>query len=78
MNKSNIYNWIKKLKEVWISGITNLENYELDELYWFIEQKPKKETRENIYLITMISQDPRQTVGFSVATDRCCASSKKN
>jgi IS1 family transposase len=55
---------------VWISGITNPENYELDELYWFIEQKPRKKTKENIYLITMISREPRQIVGFSVATDK--------
>jgi len=55
---------------VWISGITNPENYELDELYWFVEQKAQKETRENIYLVTMISREPRQIVGFSVATDK--------
>ena len=55
---------------MWISGITNPENYELDELYWFVEQKTQKETRENIYLVTMISREPRQIVGFSVATDK--------
>ena len=55
---------------MWISGITNPENYELDELYWYIERKAKKETKENIYLVTMISRKPRQIVGFSVATDK--------
>ena len=55
---------------MWISRTTNPENYELDELYWYIEQKSNKETKENIYLVTMISREPRQIVGFSVATDK--------
>jgi len=55
---------------VWISGKTNRENYELDELYWFVERKATKETRENVYLIAMISREPRQIVGFSVAKDK--------
>jgi IS1 family transposase len=46
------------------------DTYELDELYWFIERKACSETRENIYLITMISREPREIVGFSVATDK--------
>ena len=58
-NKSNVYLWIKKLNEVWISEKTNLENYEMDELYWFVEKKATKETRENVYLIAMISREPR-------------------
>jgi len=44
--------------------------YELDELYWFLEHKPKTETRENIYLMTMVSRLPRQIVGFDVAFDK--------
>lgn len=44
--------------------------YELDELYWFIERKAYSKTRENIYLITMVSREPREIVGFSVATDK--------
>ena len=55
---------------MWISRKTNPENYELDELYWFIERKGQKETKENIYLITMISREPRQIVGFSVSRDK--------
>ena len=43
---------------------------ELDELYWFIKRKPRTETRENIYLMTMVSRQPRQIVGFDVAHDR--------
>ena len=42
---------------------------ELDELYWFVERKPKTKTRENVYLITMASRNPRQIVGFDVARD---------
>ena len=46
------------------------KTYELDELYWFIERKPRNETRENIYLMTMVSRNPRQIVGFDVAYDK--------
>ncbi len=43
---------------------------ELDELYWFIERKPRTETRENVYVMTMVSRQPRQIVGFDVAQDK--------
>jgi insertion element IS1 protein InsB len=54
---------------VWISEETGSGVYELDELYWFIEQKSRTETRENIYVMTMVSREPRQIAGFSVAKD---------
>ena len=44
--------------------------YELDELYWFIEKKAETETRENVYLMTMICPEPRMIVGFEVAKDK--------
>ena len=43
---------------------------ELDELYWFLERKPRTETHENIYLLTMVSRQPRQIVKFDVAYDK--------
>ena len=43
---------------------------ELDELYWFVERKSKAKTRENVYLMTMVSRNPRQIVGFDVARDK--------
>lgn len=43
---------------------------ELDELYWFIERKPRTETRENVYIMTMVSREPRQIAGFEVALDK--------
>jgi len=43
---------------------------ELDELYWFVGQKPRTETRENTYVMTMVSRLPRQIVGFDVAFDK--------
>lgn len=46
------------------------EILELDELYWFVFRKPRTQTRENVYLITMISRNPRQIVGFDVAYDK--------
>ena len=52
---------------VWI---TRPAFFELDELYWFIERKPRTETRENVYALTMVSRKPRQIVGFDVALDK--------
>jgi len=43
---------------------------ELDELYWFISKKSKGKTRENVYVITMVSRNPRQIVGFDAAFDK--------
>jgi len=39
-------------------------------MYWFVEKKPNTETRENTYIITMVSRNPRQIVGFDVAFDK--------
>ena len=50
--------------EKWINCL------ELDELYWFIERKPRTETRENVYVMTMVSREPRQIAGFDVAFDK--------
>jgi IS1 family transposase len=47
--------------------------FELDELYWFIERKAKSETRENVYLMTMINPESRQIVGLEVAMDKGAA-----
>jgi IS1 family transposase len=43
---------------------------ELDELYWYIEGKAHTITRENVYITTMVSREPRQIVGFDVAFDK--------
>ena len=43
---------------------------ELDELYWFVERKSRTKTHENVYLMTMVSREPRQIVGFDVAFDK--------
>ena len=39
-------------------------------MYWFVERKARTETGENVYIMTMISREPRQIVGFAVATER--------
>ena len=52
---------------------TQKNNYrvlELDELYWFVGKKAKTETRENTYVMTMVSRLPRQIVGYDVAFDK--------
>ena len=46
MNKSNVYNWIKKTDQVWASEQT-VDVLELDELDWFIGQKGKGETPDH-------------------------------
>ena len=51
---------------MWISKATEFGTFELDELYWFIKRKEMTKTRENTYVITMISRIPRQIVGFNV------------
>jgi IS1 family transposase len=35
-----------------------------------VERKPRTQTGENIYLMTMVSRNPRQIVGFDVACDK--------
>ena len=46
------------------------EILELDELYWFINKKSKSETRENVYIITMVGRNPRQIVSFRVTEEK--------
>ena len=45
---------------------------ELDELYWCVKFKPRTETRENIYIMTMVSRVPRQIIGHVVSEDKSC------
>jgi len=54
---------------LWKSGELG-SAYELDELYWFIKKKAETESRENVYLMTMICPEPRRIVGFEVAMDK--------
>ena len=42
----------------------------MDELYWYIGQKAKTATKENVYLILLINREPRQIVGFAVSKDK--------
>jgi IS1 family transposase len=67
MNKSNVYNWIKKTKP---SVHNSYETLEIDELYWFVFHKPRTKARENVYLIIMVNRAPRQIVGYEVAYDK--------
>lgn len=47
-----------------------MKTVELDELYWYLEYKPRTETRENVYIMTMVSRKPRQIVGHMVSRDK--------
>ena len=42
----------------------------MDELFWFLTKKANIETRENVYVITLISRIPRQIVGFSACFNK--------
>ena len=46
------------------------EILEIDEMYWFVFHRPRTATRENVYLIIMVSRNPRQIVGFDIAYDK--------
>ncbi len=49
---------------------SNYQFLELDELYWYVGEKSRTETKENTYVMTMVSRSPRQIVGFDVAFDK--------
>ena len=44
--------------------------FEIDELYHFVERKGSSETRENTYVIAMVSRLPRQIMGIDAAYDK--------
>jgi len=51
---------------MWISPETKTEALELDELYWFIGKRKGYENGVNIYIMTMLSREPRQLVAYAV------------
>jgi len=51
---------------MWISDLTHKSFFEMDELYHFINERPRTETRENTYVIPLMSRFPRQIVNFAV------------
>jgi IS1 family transposase len=48
----------------------NYHILEVDELYWFVGKKGTSETRENCYVIPVVSRLPRQIVGIDAAFDK--------
>ncbi|GHV01982.1 hypothetical protein FACS1894211_12640 [Clostridia bacterium] len=52
---------------MWTSEETALSEFQMDELWHFIGKRPHTETRENMYIKTMTSEDPRQIVGFAAS-----------
>jgi IS1 family transposase len=57
-------NELKKTGGEWISPETDLRIFQLDELWRFVAKRPRTETRENAYIMTETSENPRQIVGF--------------
>jgi len=55
---------------VWISEVTETSTFEMDELFWYINRKENTKTRENTYIILLISVNPRQIVGYYTGKKR--------
>lgn len=72
MNKSNVMNWIKKAicMEKEQTALKQTKIVEMDELYWFLEYKPRTESGENVYIMTMVSRKARQILGHTVSRDK--------
>ena len=51
---------------MWISPQTETGAFELDELYWFVGKRKGYENGVNIFIMTMLSREPRQIVAFDV------------
>jgi len=62
--------FITGLKKTTQNLKANYHILEVDELYWFIGQKGISETRENCYVIPLVSRMPRQIVGIDAAFDK--------
>lgn len=43
---------------------------ELDELFHFIGRKERTETRENVYVLTVVGREPRQFLGILASRDK--------
>ena len=65
-----LHNYMGFIKKTVQNLNNNYHIFELDELYWFVGKKPRTKTRENTYIMTMVSRLPRQIVGFDVAFDK--------
>lgn len=64
---------LKKTQTMWISELTLKDVFEIDELYHFIKERPRTETRENTYIKPLISRTPRQIVSFAVENSKSAA-----
>ena len=51
---------------MWTSKFTQNDVFEMDELFHFTKKRPRTKTRENMYVIPLISRTPRQIVSFGV------------
>jgi IS1 family transposase len=56
----------KGARPLWISPNTKTDAFELDEIYWFIGKRKGHENGVNVYIMTMLSREPRQIVAFDV------------
>lgn len=75
----NVMNWIKKAADVEKLKICaeHFDTVELNELFCFLERKGKTKTRENLYIMTRVSRNPRQIVGHLVSLDKSAETIQK-
>ncbi len=52
---------------MWISPHTELDAFELDEIFWFASKRKGCKNSVNAYIMTMVSREPRQIVAFVVS-----------
>jgi len=60
----------KKTQTMWISPKTDFSDFELDELFHFVNRRERTETKENTYIMTLVSRNPRQILAFAVEKQR--------
>lgn len=56
---------------MWISPATDLEAFELDEIFWFTNSRKGSENGVNTYIMTMVSRKPRQILACAVDNSVC-------
>ena len=60
----------KKFSEQIKPSAISVEVAEIDELYHFIGRRARTETKENIYVIALVSREPRQFLGLIASKDK--------
>jgi len=55
------------MRPPWRSKHTFNNIYEMDELWHFVNKRPRTETRENVYVNVLMSREPRQIISITAS-----------